>query len=188
MATPQEMEASMVANMAEKTGKSLEQWIALAKKSGESAHGKIVAHLKSEHGLGHGYANLVAHRFLTPAGSEPQGDDLVEALFAGKKAALRPIHDALMKAAKALGKDVEIAPKKTYVSLRAAKQFALVQPSTATRVDLGLNLKGVEPTARSEASGSFSAMCTHRVRLESAKDVDSEVKGWLQQAYESARS
>lgn len=188
MATPQEMEASMVANMAAKTGKSLEQWIALAKKSGETTHGKIVAHLKAEHELGHGYANLVAHRFLTPAGSEPQGDDLVEALYAGKKAALRPIHDALMKLAQALGKDVEIAPKKTYVSLRAAKQFALVQPSTATRVDLGLNLKGVEPTARLEASGSFSAMCTHRVRLESAKDVDAEVKGWLKQAYESARS
>jgi predicted transport protein len=188
MATPQEMEAAMVANMAEKTGKSLEQWIALAKKSGESAHGKIVAHLKSAHGLGHGYANLVAHRFLTPAGSEPAGDDLVEALYAGKKAGLRPIHDALMKLAQALGKDVEIAPKKTYVSLRAAKQFALVQPSTATRVDLGLNLKGVEPTARLEASGSFSAMCTHRVRLESVKDVDAEVKGWLKQAYESARS
>jgi hypothetical protein len=188
MATPQEMEAAMVANMAEKTGKSLEQWIALAGKSGETAHGRIVAHLKSEHGLGHGYANLVAHRFLTPAGSEPAGDDLVEALYAGKKASLRPIHDALTKLARSLGSDVEIAPKKTYVSLRAAKQFALVQPSTATRVDLGLVLKGVEPTARLEASGSFSAMCTHRVRLESAKDVDDEVRAWLAEAHRRARS
>lgn len=188
MATPQEMEAAMVANMAEKTGKSLEQWMALARKSGETAHGRIVAHLKSEHGLGHGYANLVAHRLLTPAGSEPAGDDLVEALYAGKKAGLRPIHDALTKYARSLGTDVEVAPKKTYVSLRAAKQFALVQPSTATRVDLGLVLKGVEPTARLEASGSFSAMCTHRVRLESAKDVDAEVRAWLAEAHRRARS
>jgi predicted transport protein len=188
MATPEEMTAAMVANMAEKTGKSMEQWLALAKKSGESTHGKIVAHLKSAHGIGHGYANLVAQTLLNPPGEAASGDELVEALYAGKKAPLRPIHDALMKAAKALGKDVEIAPKKTYVSLRAAKQFALVQPSTATRVDLGLNLKGVEATARLEPSGSFSAMCTHRVRLESAKDVDAEVKGWLKQAYVSARS
>jgi hypothetical protein len=72
------------------------------------------------------------------------------------------------------------------VSLRRSKQFGLIQPSTATRVDLGLNLKGVPPKGRLEASGSFNAMCTHRVRLEGLKDVDKEVDGWLKKAYEMA--
>ena len=82
--------------------------------------------------------------------------------------------------------DVEVAPKKSYVSLRRAKQFALIQPSTRTRVDLGINLKGKEPTGRLEASGSFNAMVSHRVRLESAGDVDADVKRWLKEAYEAA--
>lgn len=85
-----------------------------------------------------------------------------------------------------LGKDVEISPKKTCVSFRRNKQFALIQASSATRVDLGINLKGEPVNARLEASGSFSAMVSHRVRLTSPKDVDAAVKRWLKQAYDAA--
>ena len=84
------------------------------------------------------------------------------------------------------GSDVEIAPKKTYVSLRRTKQFAIVQAATKTRVDLGLNLKTVDPTERLEGGNVFSGMCTHRVRLAFAKDVDGEVISWLKQAYDQA--
>ena len=108
------------------------------------------------------------------------------ALFSGPKAALRPLYDAVIAEAIRLGEGVEVDPKKTYVSLRRKKQFALVQPSTARRLDLGLNLKGVEPSGRLEASGSFNAMCSHRVRLESEKDFDVEVKNWLKRAYEAS--
>ncbi|WP_246263692.1 DUF5655 domain-containing protein [Parasphingopyxis algicola] len=85
-----------------------------------------------------------------------------------------------------LGADAELAPKKSYVSLRRSKQFGLVQPSTKTRLDLGLNLKGVEPVGRLELSGSFNAMVSHRMRLESVDDVDDEVRDWLRAAYERA--
>ena len=61
-----------------------------------------------------------------------------------------------------------------------------MQPSTATRLDVGLNLKGVAPAGRLEASGSFNAMCTHRVRVESAAAADKELIGWLKKAYEAA--
>ena len=91
-----------------------------------------------------------------------------------------------MKKIEAFGTDVELSPKKAYVSLRRSKQFGLVQPSTATRVDVGLNLKGVPPKGRLEASGSFNSMCTHRVRLESPRQVDAELLGWLRQAYDNA--
>jgi predicted transport protein len=110
----------------------------------------------------------------------------VEAQYAGKKGALRPIYAALDAALKKLGKDVEAAPKKGYVSYCRSKQFALVQPSTATRIDVGIQLKGVAPTARLEASGSFNAMVSHRVRIESVADIDAELRGWLKQAYEGA--
>lgn len=183
--SPEEAAAAMIANMNEKTGKTLDQWLALAKKSGSQKHGQVVSHLKSEHGLTHGYANLVAHKFLkSDAGSaEGGGDALVAAQYAGDKAVLQPIYDAVIKAVSAFGKDVEIAPKKTYVSLRRNKQFALIQPSTKTRVDLGVNLKDEPAAGRLEKSGSFNAMVSHRVKLEKPGDVDAAVKAWLKKAY-----
>jgi predicted transport protein len=187
MATPEEMEATMVQNLADKTGKTLAQWLQLVAASGQAKHGEIVKHLKAEHGVTHGYANLIAHRALAAAGPAPAGgDDLVAAQYAGIKAALRPVYDALMKAIGAFGSDVEVAPKKAYVSLRRSKQFAIIQPSTATRVDVGINLKGTAPTGRLEESGGFNAMVSHRVRVSAVEDVDAELVGWLRKAYESS--
>jgi len=184
--TPEQMAATMVANMKAKTGKTLPQWLKIAQAAKLEKHGQIVKHLKSEHGMSHGFANMVAHHALQgPAGS-PGGDDLVAAQYSGKKEGLRPLYDALIAVVEKLGGDVEVSPKKGYVSLRRSKQFAIVQPSTATRVDLGLNLKGDPVTKRLEASGSFNAMVSHRVRLESSKDVDAELKGWLKEAYARA--
>ena len=178
--------AKMEANIAEKTGKTVPQWLAVVTKSGLQKHGEIVKLLKADHGFTHGYANLVAHQALQSSAAHQDDGDLVAAQYAGDKAALKPVYDTVIKLVNGLGKDVELAPKKGYVSLRRKKQFALVQPSTRTRVDLGINLKGKKPTGRLEASGSFNAMVSHRVRLESAKDVDAEVKAWLKEAYDAA--
>lgn len=184
--SPDDAMATMVANLKEKTGRALPEWAALARKSGLEKHGQIVAMLKADHGLGHGYANLVAAAALQGDGPAPGGDDLVAAMYAGEKQALLPIWVALEKAVRSFGADVEVSPKKTYVSLRRSKQFALVQPTTKTRVDVGLCLKGVAAGPRLEAAGSFNAMVSHRVRLEAAADVDAELKGWLREAYEKA--
>jgi hypothetical protein len=184
--SPEEMLTSMIANLPEKTGKSLEEWLAIVKASGLEKHGEVVKHLKGEHGLTHGYANLVAHEAKRSDSPPIAEDDLVAAQYAGPKSALKPIYDALLKRVESLGDEVEVAPKKTYVSLRRSKQFALIQPSTRTRVDLGIQLKGVPPTSRLESSGSFNAMVSHRVRLSSVEEVDGEVAAWLRQAYDAA--
>jgi len=186
-ASPDDQVLTMIANLEANTGVAWSEWLDRARAAGTEKHGEIVKHLKTTHGIGHGYANLVAHKLKEAVAGGPVGeDDLVTAQYAGKKAGLRPIHDAVVAAAKQLGTDVEIAPKKTCVSLRRKKQFALVQPSTATRVDLGINLKGTAPAGRLEASGSFNAMVSHRVRLASAQDIDAEVIAWLAAAYEQA--
>jgi len=185
--SPQEMARTMLANVPEKTGKTVAQWSTILKKSGLKKHGEQIKLLKSEYDVTHGFANLIATVFRNGGKLEAGSDDaLVDAQYAGAKAELRPIYAAVLKAVAALGKDVEISPKKTYVSLRRTKQFALVQPSTKTRVDLGLNLKGTEPSGALEAAGSFNAMVTHRVRLASPKDVNASVKRWLKQAYTAA--
>jgi len=177
---------NMIQNLKEKTGKTLEQWVKIALASKLAKHGEIVNFLKKDHGLTHGYANLVVHTAMQSDSSASEGDDLIAAQYAGAKAELRPIYDALMTAVQKFGSDVEVAPKKAYVSLRRSKQFAIVQPSTASRVDVGLNLKGAATTARLEASGSFNAMVSHRVRVSKKDEVDKELIGWLKKAYEAA--
>lgn len=182
--TPEQAAETMVRNMPEKTGKSLAQWLKIVAVADLGKHGEIIKHLKSEYGIGHGFANLIARRHLD-AGSVGI-DDLVAAQYDGPKAGLKPIYDALIKAVTGLGQDVDISPKKTYVSLRRNKQFGLIQPSTKDRVDVGLVLKGVEPAGRLEASGSFNAMVTHRVRITDRNGVNAELKRWLKQAYDAA--
>lgn len=180
-------EAKMIENLKATTGRDMEEWVKTAGAAGLSRHGEIVAYLKADHGLGHGYANLIVHRLLKSAASDANPSDLVAMQYCGAKAGLRPVYDALAGALSAMGPDVELAPKKAYVSVRAAKQFAILQPSTATRLDVGINLKGAPAGGRLEASGSFNAMVSHRVRVGSVAEVDTELLGWLRRAYDAAR-
>ena len=179
--------ASMAENLKIKTGKSVADWIKLAAKTKLAKHGEIVKFLKTEHGLTHGYANFVALSTLKSSSPDAGGDeDLVAAQYAGAKAAVIPIYDALVAAICKFGKDIEFSPKKAYVSLRRNKQFGIIQPSTAARVDVGINLKGTPSEGRLEASGSFNAMVSHRVRVGSVAKVDKELVGWLKKAYEAS--
>lgn len=177
--------AKMISNLEASTGRSLPEWIAVAKASGQPKHGSLVGWLKAEHGLGHGYANLIAHKTFSSDAGSSDDDDLMQAMFAGPKAAMRPTYDRVASIVASLG-GAEFAPKKGYVSFRRSKQFGLAQPSTKDRLDLGLNLKGVEPEGRLEAAGSWNAMMTHRVRMSSESEVDAEVEAWLKQAWERA--
>jgi predicted transport protein len=174
---------TMIANMPEKTGRPLEAWLTLLGASDLEKHGQMIKLLK-EQGVSHGFANTIAHIYRQEAtgGPEPEAD-LVAAQFAGPKAALRPIYDALLAAVADFGADVEIAPKKSYVSLRRSKQFAIVKAATRTRVDLGLNLSDVAPTDRLTGGKVFNGMCSRLVRLTAVDDVDAELVGWLRQAY-----
>ncbi len=176
MASPEQQLATMLANLPEKTGKPLTDWLKIISKAKLEKHGQIVKYLKADHGVTHGFANLIASKAL----ESDDEQDLVSAQYSGGKAGLRPLHDSIVKFARSLGKDIEIAPKKSSVSLRRKKQFALITPATKTRIDLGLALKGEAAKGRLE---TYNAMCSHRVRLESKSDFDASVKSWMKEAY-----
>ena len=176
---------SMIDNLPEKTGKSLAEWYEVIAKTKLEKHGEIMKVLKGDHGVTHGFANTITILYRQQlAGGPPSEEELIEKQYEGAKAELKPIYEAVLAEVTKFGSDLEISPKKTYVSLRRKKQFAIVQASTKTRVDLGLNLKGVDPTTRLEGGNVFSGMCTHRVRLNSPSDVDQEIVSWLKQAYD----
>ena len=185
--SPDAAAQTMIDNLPEKTGKSLDQWLKLLAKQKFEKHGEIVKWLKSEHAVTHGFANLIAHMHRDAVAGDSGGEiDLVGVQYEGSKAGLRPIYDAIIKVVSGFGNDLEIAPKKAYVSLRRNKQFALVQPSTKDRVDVGINLKGQPPTARLEKSGSFNGMVSHRVRISKKSEVDADLRRWLKKAYDVA--
>lgn len=176
-------EASWMASLAAKTGKSIDEWIVIGKATGIQKHSDLVARLKADHGLTHGYANTIALKTRGSDATSIGAEDLEVQMFAGPKAAIRPVYDRVMEIVGRLGTDVEVAPKKGYVSLRRKKQFGLVQPSTKDRVDLGLSLKGDAPAGRLEAAGSWNAMVSHRVRIGTEAEVDGEIEAWLKDAY-----
>jgi hypothetical protein len=184
--SPGEMIAAVKANMLEKTGKTFEAWVKIAQVSGPPNAKECYTWLKKEHGVPHLSAEIIADKAsgacLLEAYDNP--DALVEAMYAGPKASLRPIHDELVKLAKKLGKDVIITPCKTYVSLRRKKQFAIVKPTTRTRVDLCFTLSEVKPQGRLEAvlQGSDDRI-SHVIKIDSPKEIDAEVKRWLAEAY-----
>ena len=174
---------TMIDNLPEKTGKPLDEWFSVLDAAGFDKHGQAVAFLKADHGMTHGFANFIVSQHRARIAGPVTGDELVDAQYSGAKAALRPICDRLIGEATGLGEDVVVAPKKTGVSLRRSRQFALIEAPSATRVRLGLNMRGVAPTARLKAT---TGMCTHRVDLTSPDEVDGELLGWLRAAYDLA--
>jgi len=169
-----------------KTGKGLDEWVATARGTGIAGHMALVNHLKTEHGLGHGYANMIVHAANESSSLSQDDEVLVDAAFDGARAHWRPLYDRIVALVRAFGDDVELSPKKGYVSLRRKKQFALLQPSTKDRFDIGLALKGEEPAGKLELAGSWNAMVSHRVRIAADAEAGDDVAGWLRTAYDRA--
>jgi len=177
---------TMIENLHKNSGKTLEQWIAIVTKEKLEKHGEIVRFLKENHKLTHGYANLVAHKTKgSDAGSVENTSDLIEKQYIGKEH-LKPIYEKLLGEIQNFGGDIEIAPKNAYVSMRRKKQFAILQPATKTRFEIGINLKGQEPKGKLEAINTPNAMCSHRINVTDTKEIDTEIIGWLKQAYDNA--
>ena len=176
----------MEKGLLENTGKPLTDWLAIVSKQSFDKHGEIINFLKSEHGFPHGYSNFVAHKARESAAGPLSDKDLVLNQYKGKEGLLL-IYTKLMTEINKFGSDIEIAPKKASVSLRTTKQFVLIQPSTKTRIDLGLKIKDRAPEGRLENSGPFGTMCTHRIQLTDLSEVDDEVIEYMREAYEKSK-
>jgi hypothetical protein len=184
MVTVAEGLQAQLRNIESSSGRSIDEWIGLIRASGLRRHAEIVAMLKADHGLSHGAANrlaLVALDALNPSAAS----DPMASLYPKGREGLRPIHERLMGRVLALGTDVEVAPKKGYLSLRRRKQFAMIKPA-AKHVDVGLILPGHAPNGRLESAVTFNALFTHRVRVHSVDEVDPQLVDWLTSAYDQA--
>ena len=182
-----------VAELKEKTGRSLDEWIAHVKNKGPATEKERRDWLKAEHGLGTNSAWWIAERAEGKATEDDDPDaylqaaeQYVEDMFAGSKAGLRPIYDQLLKLGLGLAKDVKACPCQTIVPLYRKHVFAQIKPTTRTRIDLGFALGDMKATGRLIDTGGFAKKdrITHRIPITRLEDIDSEVERWLRVAYD----
>ncbi len=185
MATVEEGLRSLLRNIETTSGRSIANWTDLIRDSGRVRHGEIVSWLKAEHGMSHGSANRLAPVAIDARSPKAAAADPEDALYAGHKPDLLPIHHGLMALIRSLGTDVEVAPKKGYLSIRRRKQFAMIKPA-AKHVDLGLILPGRPVSDRLESAATFNALFTHRVRVGTLDAIDEELTHWIREAYVAA--
>jgi len=165
-----------------KTGNSLDEWKKILAKKAFVKHSEAMKFLKGEHGVTHGFANTI---IALSKSTNDTSEDLVTNQYKGKES-LFPIYEKLLAEIKKMGSDITITPKKGSVSFIRKRQFLLIKPATKTRIDLGLKIKGKPTTERLENSGPFGTMCTHRVKLSSSEEVDTELCSWIQEAYDTS--
>ncbi|KAA3631478.1 MAG: DUF4287 domain-containing protein [Calditrichaeota bacterium] len=177
----------MEKGLIEKTGKDLKHWIKIVKKSKIEKHSEIIKFLKSEHDFTHGFANFVSLKARESDAGSIEDKTLLDTQYSKGKEELRPLFELIESKIKKFGSDIEIVPKKANVSFKTKKQFALVQPSTKTRIDVGLKLKDFPVKGRLKDSGSFGTMCTHRIEVTTKKDIDKELLDYLKKAYEMSK-
>lgn len=197
MADPQAATITQLKNIQAKTGQSIAALHAAVAASGAAKHGERRTWLMEHFKLGYGDANAVANFFGKPvpdlgSGAAPQAappasaaGDPLDTIYTGPKAALRPLHEAVMAVVQGLG-DFEAAPKKTYISLRRKKQFAMVGPATKDSIEIGLNCKDLPPHARLKLLAP-GRMCQVTTRISKTAEVDAALKDWLKLAYDAAR-
>lgn len=182
--------ASQLANIEKRTGKTLAELAAIINSSGLQKHSELVAMLKNDLGMGHGDANTLVHSVKKSDGQSAAASaglsdsEVLDALYTGAKAGLRPLHDALLVELVKMGA-FEAAPKKTYVSYRRNKQFAMIGPATNSQLEVGLNIKELPDSDRLKVLPA-GQMCNFKVRLGSLSEVDHELLGWLKAAYQAA--
>jgi predicted transport protein len=177
---------TQLANIEGSTGKKLAEWKTILDNCGFSKHGELVSFLETEHGFTHGNANTLVHMAKQSHAGAPENEtDWIAEQYKGKEE-MKPWYDSILGMINTFGRDIEVAPKKNYVSIRRKKQFAIIQPSAKTRMDIGLNIKGKDPSGIAEKSGSWNTMCTHRIKLENPAGINNELKSWIYAAYEQA--
>jgi hypothetical protein len=186
-----------IEELSQKTGRSLEEWIVLTKKSGPPTEKERRDWLKKEHQLGTNSASWIAERtegkgtevFDSQEAYLKTAAEWVEAQYSGPRAALRPLYEQLLRLGFSLGRDVKACPCKTMVPFYRNHVFAQIKPSTNTRIDLGFALGNVKTPKRLIDTGGYEKKdrITRRIEIKIKADIDDEVKLWLKKAYDMDR-
>jgi hypothetical protein len=185
------MVETVVANFPSKTGKTLEQWVAIVKKSGPLTDRERRAWLKETHGLTTNYAMFVVEQAAGRGKAENYDPEaLVDAIFSRQKSHLRPVYEDILRFGSSLGKDVRVCPCATIVPFYRKHVFAQVKVPNRSRIDLGFALGQMEPVGSLIDTGGFARKdrITHRMEIATAEQFNNEAKEWFRRAYQKDAS
>jgi len=187
------MTQKWVSTLKDKTGRSLDEWLALVRETGPKTEKRQREWLKQEFKLGTNSASWIAEHAAgkgaetsDPAGYLRAAEQYVERMYDGRKAVLRPLYDKLLALGLSMGRDVKACPRETMVPLYRRHVFAHIKPTTQTRIDMGFALGALKAEGRLMETGGFAKKdrITHRIPIATPADIDTEVKRWLRVAYE----
>jgi hypothetical protein len=187
------MAMNVIANMKEKTGRSLDEWVALVKKKAPSDEKGRMAWLKEKHGLGTNYAGWITEvsfgrgmEMIDPELYLAAAEKYVDEMYAGKKEHLKPVYKALLKLGLEIADDIKACPCQTMVPLYRDHVIAQIRPTTNSRIDVGFALKDMKPIGRLIDTGGFAKKdrITHRIPIGSIDDIKDDVAKWMKKAYE----
>jgi Domain of unknown function (DUF5655)/Domain of unknown function (DUF4287) len=187
------MAMNVIANMKEKTGRSLDEWAELVKKKAPADEKGRMAWLKEKHGLGTNYAGWITEvsfgrgmDMIDPDLYLAAAEKYVDEMYAGKKEHLRPVYHALLKLGLSVASDVKASPCQTMVPLYRNHVIAQIKPTTNSRIDMGFALKNTKPTGRLIDTGGFAKKdrITHRIEITLVSDIRDDIIKWFKKAYE----
>ena len=185
MISPTDMMSSVTDSMKERTGKTLEEWVAAVQATKiDPLDQKAVRNWLKSQGVLQNSQWAIADAAARAAGWErPSVEGYIDSQFQGEKAALRPIFDALREIIEGLGEDVTAEGRGGYTPFVRKRQFAAVQASTKTRVDLGLRFRQA-PDSALLSTTSLPGQSTHKLGLSSVDEITDEVVELIRLAYE----
>jgi hypothetical protein len=184
--TPQQQKwfASIREGLQRDTGKSLAEWVSIARTCPETAPRARLKWFKEKHGLLQNRASYVLSEAFPPAAGWSEPDALRDALWPDP--AQRAILDAVAATVAKLP-DVVAGQRKSYSAWSRAYQFAALRPIKGGGAMLGLAVPpDAAPRLEAPRNESWSERLTARTRLSAPDDVTSEVAALLRRAWEQS--
>ncbi|MGI6250850.1 MAG: DUF5655 domain-containing protein [Anaerolineaceae bacterium] len=183
--TPQSMMAAFSNSMQARTGKTIDEWVALVQKSGiDAIDQKAVRNwLKTEHHLAQNTQWAIADAAAQAAGwVKASVDEYIDSQYKGSKEVMRPVFDRLRAIIEKL-EGVHAEGRSGYIPFVRNRQFLAIEVPNRTKVILGLRFTS-EPPSRKFESCKGPGQSTHRIFLESIEDITPEIEKLIQLAYE----
>lgn len=182
--TSGEFEQEFIQTAKEKTGKTLEEWLPVVKKSGFAKQMEITNWLKAEHKLNHLQASLLAGLYLNNGKPVYQNEtSLLDNQFT-KCEEMRPLYNAVSEKIMKAFPDAQLIPKKTYLSLTATREFAAINIKPK-EIRLGIDLGDIaftETLQKSKLSGPMPRI-SHMIILTDINQFDKNAHEYLQLSY-----
>ena len=174
-------EQEFIQTAKEKTGKTLEEWLPVVKKSGLGRQTEITNWLKTEHRLNHLQASLLAGLYLNNGSPVYQNETSLLANQFLKCAGMRPLFDAVSTKILEAFPEAQLIPKKTYLSYAITREFAAINIKPK-EIRLGMDLGDTsftETLQQSKLTGPMPRI-SHMVVINGIHQFDEKVYAYLQ--------